>query len=104
MRQSRMQNMAMRFTRRSAVRSFDASALQPDFMILWKTSIFQRNAYQSIFSIASARECTGMSVISFQSMGSQFLGDLVPELRGLYETHDDRGAFPRAQQSGEHPV
>ncbi|CAB3773851.1 hypothetical protein LMG29542_07469 [Paraburkholderia humisilvae] len=52
----------------SAVRSRDSSALQPDFRILWKVSIFQRIAYQSSFSIASARERTGRLVISVLSM------------------------------------
>ena len=68
-RQLMMQKTAMRFASRSAVRSFDSSALQPDLRILWKTSIFQRMAYQSIFSIAAARVRTGRSVISFQSIG-----------------------------------
>lgn len=39
-RQVRMQKTAMSFTRRSAVRSCTSSALQPDFRILWKVSIF----------------------------------------------------------------
>ena len=46
MRHPRMQNIASRLTSRSAVRSFECSALQPDFRILWKVSIFQRSAYQ----------------------------------------------------------
>ena len=45
----------MRLTSRSAVRSFTSSALQPDFSILWKVSIFQRIAYQFSFSMASLR-------------------------------------------------
>ena len=49
MRQLRMQNTAIRLTIRSAARSFDSSALQPDFRILWKVSIFQRMAYQVSF-------------------------------------------------------
>ena len=48
-RQLRIQNTAMRLASRSAVRSFEASALQPDFRILWKVSIFHRMAYQEIF-------------------------------------------------------
>ena len=53
-RQLRMQNTAISFTRRSAVRSRASSARQPDFRILWKTSIFQRSAYQRSFSIAAS--------------------------------------------------
>ncbi len=49
MRQLRMQKIAIRLTIRSAVRSFESSALQPDFKILWKVSIFQRMAYQDSF-------------------------------------------------------
>ena len=45
-RQLRMQNTASNRTSRSAVRSRACSARQPDFKILWKTSIFQRMAYQ----------------------------------------------------------
>ena len=52
-RQLKMQNTAIKLARRSAVRSFESSARQPLFKILWKTSIFQRIAYQLIFSIAS---------------------------------------------------
>ncbi len=55
-------------TRRSAVCSRASSALQPDFRVLWKVSIFQRIAYQSSFSMASSWERTGRSVISFQSI------------------------------------
>jgi ABC-type antimicrobial peptide transport system permease subunit len=43
MRQPRMHWMDRKLTNRSAVRSFDASARQPDFRILWKVSIFQRD-------------------------------------------------------------
>ena len=67
-RHERMQKMAIRFVSRLAVRSCDSSALQPDFRILWNVSIFQRIAYQSIFSIASRREFTGRSVSSFHSI------------------------------------
>ena len=42
MRQLRMHRIERKLTSRSAVRSFDASALQPDFRILWKVSIFHR--------------------------------------------------------------
>ena len=59
------QKTDIRLTSRSAVRSFDSSALQPDFTILWNNSIFQRNAYHWIFSIASAGDSTLRSVISF---------------------------------------
>jgi hypothetical protein len=59
-----IQKVAIKFTKRSAVRSFDSSALQPDFIILWNVSIFQRSAYQFSFSIASTRVRTGKSVIS----------------------------------------
>ena len=60
----RMQKSAIRLTRRSAILSFDSSAMQPDLRIFRHTSIFQRIACQSSFSIASARERTGKSVIS----------------------------------------
>jgi hypothetical protein len=53
------------------VRSFTSSALQPDFRILWKVSIFQRMAYQFSFSTASLRDLIGRSVTSFQSIGSR---------------------------------
>jgi hypothetical protein len=41
--------VAIKFTRRSAVHSFACSALQPDFMILWKVSIFYLRACQFSF-------------------------------------------------------
>src|ERR1700683_5253181 len=66
MRQLTMQKIEMRFARRGAVRSLESSALQPDFRILWKTSIFHRIEYHSSFSMASRRERTDMSVTSFQ--------------------------------------
>ena len=56
MRQLRTQNTAIRFTIRCAVRSFDASALQPDFRTLWNVSTFHRTAYQEIFPIAVYEE------------------------------------------------
>lgn len=71
MRQPSMHRMERKLTSRSAVRGFDASALQPDFRILWKVSIFQRWLYQRIFSRASRREITGKSKISFQSILSR---------------------------------
>jgi hypothetical protein len=74
MRQLRMQRTANRFTSRSAVLSFDSSALQPDFRILWKVSIFHRMEYQTSFSTASWREHTGRSVSSFQSILSRPCG------------------------------
>jgi hypothetical protein len=64
-RQLRMQNTEMRLAKRSAVRNLDSSALHPDLRNLWNISIFQRKAYQSSFSTASARDLTGRSVISF---------------------------------------
>src|SRR6266478_6266757 len=60
--------------RRWAVLSFDSSALQPDLRILWNTSIFHRKAYHLSFSMASARETTGRSVISFHSTFFLFFG------------------------------
>src|SRR3954470_17130257 len=66
MRQLRMQNTAIRLTILSAARSLEASALQPDFRILWNVSIFQRIAYQASFSNASLRDRTERFVISFQ--------------------------------------
>src|ERR1700741_425840 len=74
--QARMQNTAMRVTRRVAVRSFASSALQPDFKTLWNISIFHRMAYQLIFSMASARERIGRSVMSFHSILLRFFGAL----------------------------
>src|SRR5665213_3417930 len=68
-RQLRIQKTAMRLASRSAVRSLESSARQPDLRILWKTSIFQRIAYQLIFSTASERVRAGKSLISFQSIG-----------------------------------
>src|SRR5712691_6563685 len=67
-RQLRMQKTETRLVRRWAVLSFDSSALQPDLRILWNTSIFHRKAYHSSFSMASLREFTGRSVISFHSI------------------------------------
>ena len=49
MRQLRMHSTAIRFTSRGAVRSLASSARAPDLRILWKVSIFQRNAYQFSF-------------------------------------------------------
>jgi hypothetical protein len=43
--QLKMQKIEIKFTSRSAVRSFDDSALHPDFKILWNVSIFHRMAY-----------------------------------------------------------
>ena len=71
MRQLKMQNKARRLTSRSAVRSLDRSAWQPDFRILWKTSIFLRHAYHSSFSMASAREWIGRLVMSLHAIGSR---------------------------------
>jgi len=45
------------------------SARHPDFITLWKTSAFQRRAYQLSFSTAPARSATGRFVTSFQSIG-----------------------------------
>jgi hypothetical protein len=53
MRQLTMQKIDIRFTSRSALRSLESSALQPDLRILWNSSIFQRIAYHCIFSTAS---------------------------------------------------
>src|SRR6267154_817117 len=72
--QLRMQKSEIRLVRRWAVLSFDSSALQPDLRILWNTSIFHLKAYHSSFSMASAREPRGRSVISFQSILFLFLG------------------------------
>lgn len=69
-RQLMMQTTETGLASRSAVRSRDSSALQPDFRILWKVSIFQRMACQLSFSIASRRDATGKSVISFHLMQS----------------------------------
>src|SRR4051812_11135420 len=74
MRQASRQKTDSNFISRSAVRSQEASARQPDLRILWKTSIFQRNAYHTNFSIASARERTGRSVINFRSIFSRSVG------------------------------
>src|ERR1700724_297336 len=63
-----------KLVRRWAVLSFDSSTLQPDLRILWNTSIFHLKAYHSSFSIASAREPTGRSVISFQAIFFLFFG------------------------------
>jgi hypothetical protein len=45
-----------------------------DLRILWNTSIFHLKAYHSSFSMASAREPTGRSVISFHSIFFLFFG------------------------------
>jgi Putative ParB-like nuclease len=58
--------------RRAAV--IHANALQPEFRILWKTSIFQRMAYYSSFSSASLGDWTCKSVTGFQSMLFLFFG------------------------------
>ena len=65
---------AIKFVNRSAVRSRESSARQPDLRILWKVSIFQRMAYQWSFSMASSGEHTGKLVMSFQSIGARPLG------------------------------
>ena len=51
------------------LRLFSAAARFKD--LVEEVSIFQRNAYQRSFSMASARELTGRSVMSFQSMRSR---------------------------------
>ena len=71
MRQLRMQNTAISFASRSAVRSLAVSTRQPDFRILWNSSIFQRWAYHRNFSTASSGEATARSVASFQSTRSR---------------------------------
>ena len=82
-RQLMMQKTAMRLASRSAVRSLDSSALQPDLRILWKTSIFQRMAYQSIFSIAASR--------AHRQVRDQFPIDLLAALgRSAFAGVDDR--------------
>lgn len=73
-RQLMMQKTEIRLASLSAVRSRDSSALHPDFRILWKVAIFQRIAYQLSFSIASRRDATDKSVMSFHSMGFRFAG------------------------------
>src|ERR1019366_10651018 len=75
-RQLMMQKTETRFARRSAVRNFASSARQPDFKILWKTSIFQRIAYHLIFSTASAQLATGRAVSNFHSMRFRPFGAL----------------------------
>lgn len=69
---------------RSAVRNFDASALQPDLRILWNTSIFL-NAYHSIFSMASSRDWIGRSVRSFHSIFFRRFGVLPLQHESLSE-------------------
>src|SRR4051812_44888327 len=64
-RQLTIQYTAIKLARRSAVRSLDSSALQPDLRILWKVSIFHRSAYHWSFSMAATRESTGRLVMSF---------------------------------------
>jgi hypothetical protein len=44
-----MQRLAIKFTRRSAIHSLACSALQPDFMIFCKVTIFYLRAYQLSF-------------------------------------------------------
>ncbi len=88
-RQLRIEKTAIRFTSRSAIRSLDASALQPDFKILWYVSIFQRDAYQTSFWMASARKLMGRSVRSFQSIGSRSLG--APKLLGVDHGQHESG-------------
>ena len=56
MRQPSMHRMEKKLTSRSAVRGFDASALQPDFRILWKVSIFQRWLPADLFQSIAARD------------------------------------------------
>ncbi len=74
MRQATTQQVAMRLTKRAAVRSRDSSTRQPDFRILWNSSIFQRSAYHYSFSIASSHERTGRSVSSRQLIRYRPLG------------------------------
>src|SRR6516165_6433837 len=68
-----------------------SSALQPDFRILWKTSIFHRIAYHSSLSMASRRDWTGSSVINFHSIFFLFFG----VSRGSVRTP----ALPRIQRA-----
>jgi hypothetical protein len=79
MRQLMIQKTAIKFVRRWAVRSFDSSALQSDLRILWNTSVFHRIAYHWSFSMASLRDCTGKSVISFQWIFFDASGSRVPQ-------------------------
>jgi hypothetical protein len=68
-RQLTMQNTATKFTSRSAARNFASSPRQPAFRILWKSSIFQRIAYQRIFSTACSKLPTSKSVRNFHTIG-----------------------------------
>ncbi|MER9927467.1 hypothetical protein NKJ84_32530 [Mesorhizobium sp. M0048] len=71
MRQLTTGMRARNFASLSAVSSLASSARQPDFIALWKTSAFQRRAYQPSFSTAAERSPTGKLVTSFQSIGSR---------------------------------
>ena len=73
-RQLRMQKTAISFARRSAVLSRASSALQPDFRILWNTSIFHHRAYQRSLSTAARFAVTGRSVTSLQSIRGRSAG------------------------------
>ena len=73
-RHARMHMIAIKLASRSAFRSFESSARQPDFSTLWKVSIFHLNVYHSSFSTASALLFTLRSVISFQEIGARSFG------------------------------
>src|SRR5262249_60028739 len=73
-RQPTMHRIANKLVNRSAVRSFDCSARQPDLSTLWNVSIFQRIEYQPSFSTALARFSTGRSVSNFHRIGSRPIG------------------------------
>ena len=93
MRQLRTQNTAIRFTIRCAVRSFDASALQPDFRTLWNVSTFHRTAYQEIFPIAVYEEV----VRRFGEAGEPALREQVA--KALVNKGVRLGALNRSQEA-----
>ena len=63
--------MEISLVSRSAVLSFDSSALKPDFKILKYNSIFQRCLYHSSTVIASNLVLTGKFVMNVQRIFSR---------------------------------
>jgi hypothetical protein len=92
-RQLRMQNTATGFVKRWAVLSLDSSALQPDFRILWNTSIFHLKVYHSSFSMASVRDATARSHRQRQTAATEnalALSDKIARLGGQIITRPER--------------
>src|SRR3982751_3344972 len=85
--------------RRSAVCSLQSSTVQPDFSILWNSSMDHRFLCQESFSTACSTEPTGMFVSKVQQSGSYPLGGVLSATR-MTQQVTIRAFFEREIRSG----